>query len=97
MINLNKLKNRFKTMGLVLGVATVLTACTATGSYWGSDLKYGVGNADFYYVGSGFNAWDRVYYGDGSPHYYNRVNWVGYYDLGGGFHPSYYYYYRGAR
>lgn len=99
MIKLNKLKNRLKTVGFMMGVAVVLTACAT--SYRGSDVKYGDGVTDYYRLGSGFRAWDRIYYGYGGPgpqpQYYNRVNWVGYYDVTGRFHPSYYYYYLGAR
>lgn len=73
----NRLKNASKVIGFVLVTAS-MTACTTTGNYWGTDVAFGAGNADFFYVGSGYNAWDRSYYYDRGVRY-------------GDFHPTYYY------
>lgn len=86
MIKLDKMKKGLRIIGFMIG-AGVLSSCTATVGYWGTDTTYGYGDADFFYVGSGYNNWDRNYYNYGWGRYnYNRAGWGGhrYYRAGYG-------------
>ncbi len=55
------INKKLKFIGL-LTAALLLTACANTSGTRSSEYNYGdygVSNTDFYYVGSGYNPWDR--------------------------------------